>query len=367
MNFILRDSLPKYEIFEWFLLILPCYLSDMCPIFAWYPGKMFRAFEVKCRPIFETPADLLHIFATRHYCHLYQSKQHHHNNHHHQNNKHNHQNNKHHQNTTTTATTTKTQPPSQKTLKLWDPETLRHWEPDTDRRGHLMWKKFAAVGWMGSVAQCTSLVTGETRLVPAKAAAGLQKGSQPFLLWIHSMRKCESEKGKIVEINGCERAGNASNILHHCCGSINFSRKKRKKSISKCRHNCPICSASLLKHFANTFVALTWPTLGQRLQRHFRIYCIFILHTKQWGLSVKNQRLTLFVQFNCRSHPINALHFFASTAYHEVKAEVLQKFADAKSYSHCNVFTSLPVASWKFLLKIKHYSLRIQCTLQCAW
>ena len=104
-------------------------------------------------------------------------------------------------------------------------ETLRHWEPDTDRRGHLMWKKFAAVGWMGSVAQCTSLVTGETRLVPAKAAAGLQKGSQPFLLWIHSMRKCESEKGKIVEINGCERAGNASNILHHCCGSINFSRK----------------------------------------------------------------------------------------------------------------------------------------------
>ena len=78
---------------------------------------------------------------------------------------------------------------------------------------------------MGSVAQCTSLVTGETRLVPAKAAAGLQKGSQPFLLWIHSMRKCESEKGKIVEINGCERAGNASNILHHCCGSINFSRK----------------------------------------------------------------------------------------------------------------------------------------------
>ena len=33
--------------------------------------------------------------------------------------------------------------------------------------------------------------------------------------------------------------------------------EKRKKSISKCRHNCPICSASLLKHFANTFVALT--------------------------------------------------------------------------------------------------------------
>ena len=146
MNFILRDSLTKYEIFEWFLLILPCYVSDMCPIFAWYPGEMFRAFEVKCRPIFETPADLLHIFATRHYCHLYQSKQHHHNNHHHQNNKHNHQNNKHHQNTTTAATTTKTQPPSQKTLKLWDIESLT---PNTDRRGHLMWKKIVQqlVGW----------------------------------------------------------------------------------------------------------------------------------------------------------------------------------------------------------------------------
>ena len=135
--------------------------SDMCPIFAWYPGEMFRAFEVKCRPIFETPADLLHIFATRHYCHLYQSKQHHHNNHHHQNNKHNHQNNKHHQNTTTTATTTKTQPPSQKTLKLWDPETLRHWEPDTDRRGHLMWKKLCS-SWLDGQC-CTMYKLGDRR------------------------------------------------------------------------------------------------------------------------------------------------------------------------------------------------------------
>ena len=200
--------------------------SDMCPIFAWYPGKMFRAFGVKCRPIFETPADLLHIFATRHYCHLYQSKQHHHNNHHHQNNKHNHQNNKHHQNTTTAATTTKTQPPSQKTLKLWDIESLT---PNTDRQGHLMWKKIVQqlVGW--AVLHNVQAWWQERpdwcqpRQQQVCKKALIEKA--PFLLWIHSMRKCESEKGKIVEINGCERAGNASNILHHCCGSINFSRK----------------------------------------------------------------------------------------------------------------------------------------------
>ena len=78
------------------------------------------------------------------------------------------------------------------------------------------------VGWLVlHNAQYTMLVTGEKRLVPGKAAAKRTLASHTLLLWIHSMCKCESETGKIAKINGCERAGNASNISHYC-GSKNF-------------------------------------------------------------------------------------------------------------------------------------------------
>ena len=82
--------------------------------------------------------------------------------------------------------------------------------------------------WLFGVAQCTMYSFGDRRekigARERRERTRLIEKAPFLLLWIHSMCKCESEKGKIAEINGCERAGNASNIFH-CCGSMNFNRK----------------------------------------------------------------------------------------------------------------------------------------------